>query len=93
VAYSIILSGLYLPLIFMLVGLMFRGVAFEFRFKAKEHERHLWDKAFIGGSVVGRLLPGRLARRLPDGITVSGRSYAGGRSTGWRRSRCWPASA
>ena len=49
-AYAVILSALYLPLILMLLALIFRGVAFEFRFKAREHERHLWDKAFIGGS-------------------------------------------
>ncbi|WP_038820490.1 cytochrome d ubiquinol oxidase subunit II, partial [Pseudomonas savastanoi] len=48
-AYSVVLSALYLPLMFMLMGLIFRGVAFEFRFKATEQKRHLWDKAFIGG--------------------------------------------
>jgi cytochrome d ubiquinol oxidase subunit II len=78
VAYSIILSGLYLPLIFMLVGLVFRGVAFEFRFKAKEHGRHLWDKAFIGGSIVAAFFQGVSLGAFLDGITVSGRSYAGG---------------
>ena len=78
VAYSIILSGLYLPLVFMLIGLVFRGVAFEFRFKAKEHERHLWDKAFIGGSVVASFFQGVSLGAFLDGITVSGRSYAGG---------------
>src|SRR5438132_9406065 len=50
-AYSVVLSALYLPLIFMLLGLIFRGVAFEFRFKAPDHERRLWDIAFIGGSL------------------------------------------
>ena len=78
VAYAIILSGLYLPLIFMLIGLVFRGVAFEFRFKAKEHERHLWDKAFIGGSVVAAFFQGVSLGAFLDGIAVSGRSYAGG---------------
>lgn len=77
-AYSIILSGLYLPLIFMLIGLVFRGVAFEFRFKAKEGERHLWDKAFIGGSVVAAFFQGVSLGAFLDGIAVSGRSYAGG---------------
>lgn len=77
-AYAIILSGLYLPLSFMLVGLVFRGVAFEFRFKAKEHERHLWDKAFIGGSVVASFFQGVSLGAFLDGIAVSGRSYAGG---------------
>jgi len=78
VAYSIILSGLYLPLIFMLVGLVFRGVAFEFRFKAKEHERGRWDAAFIGGSVVAAFFQGVALGAFLDGIAVSGRSYAGG---------------
>ncbi len=78
VAYAIILSGLYLPLIFMLIGLVFRGVAFEFRFKAKENERHLWDKAFIGGSVAAAFFQGVTLGGFLDGITVSGRSFAGG---------------
>lgn len=77
VAYSIILSGLYLPLVFMLVGLIFRGVAFEFRFKAREHERHVWDKAFIGGSVAAAFFQGVSLGAFLAGIPVSGRSYAG----------------
>jgi cytochrome d ubiquinol oxidase subunit II len=78
VAYSIILSALYLPLIFMLLGLIFRGVAFEFRFKAREHERHVWDKAFIGGSVTAAFFQGVSLGAFLEGIPVSGRSYAGG---------------
>jgi cytochrome bd-type quinol oxidase subunit 2 len=78
VAYSIILSGLYLPLIFMLVGLIFRGVAFEFRFKANERERPVWDLAFIGGSVVAAFFQGVSLGAFLHGIPVSGRSYAGG---------------
>ena len=58
-AYSVVLSALYLPLILMLIGLIFRGVAFEFRFKAKDDKRHLWDKAFIDGlPVVNRQFAG-----------------------------------
>jgi cytochrome d ubiquinol oxidase subunit II len=57
---------------------VFRGVAFEFRFKAKEHGRHMWDKAFIGGSVVASFFQGVSLGAFLDGITVSGRSYAGG---------------
>jgi cytochrome d ubiquinol oxidase subunit II len=78
VAYSIILSALYLPIIFMLIGLIFRGVAFEFRFKAREHERHIWDKAFIGGSFVAAFFQGVSLGVFLNGIPVSGRSYAGG---------------
>ncbi|MFC4933393.1 cytochrome d ubiquinol oxidase subunit II [Massilia sp. GCM10023247] len=78
VAYAIILSGLYLPLIFMLIGLVFRGVAFEFRFKAKESGRHMWDKAFIGGSVAASFFQGVSLGAFLDGIAVSGLRYAGG---------------
>jgi cytochrome d ubiquinol oxidase subunit II len=77
-AYSIILSGLYLPLIFMLVGLIFRGVAFEFRFKANERERPIWDLAFIGGSTLAAFFQGVALGTLLQGIPVSGREYAGG---------------
>jgi cytochrome bd ubiquinol oxidase subunit II len=78
VAYAIILSALYLPLVFMLLGLIFRGVAFEFRFKAREHERHVWDKAFIGGSLTAAFFQGVSLGAFLNGIPVSGRSYAGG---------------
>jgi len=78
VAYSIILSGLYLPLIFMLIGLIFRGVAFEFRFKADDRERPVWDLAFIGGSVTAAFFQGVSLGTFLSGIPVSGRSYAGG---------------
>lgn len=77
-AYSIILSGLYLPLIFMLLGLIFRGVAFEFRFKALDHERHIWDKAFIGGSVTAAFFQGVALGAFLQGIPIAGRAYAGG---------------
>jgi cytochrome d ubiquinol oxidase subunit II len=77
-AYSIILSGLYLPLVFMLLGLIFRGVAFEFRFKANDRERPVWDAAFIGGSTVAAFFQGVSLGAYLQGIPVSGRSYAGG---------------
>ncbi|MDL2358314.1 MAG: cytochrome d ubiquinol oxidase subunit II [Pseudomonadota bacterium] len=77
-AYSIILSALFLPLTFMLLGLIFRGVAFEFRFKALDHERHLWDKAFIGGSVTAALCQGIALGAFLQGIPLRGRAYAGG---------------
>ena len=57
-AYAVVLDALYLPLILMLLGLIFRGVAFEFRFKAKAAKRHLWDKAFIGGSLTATFFQG-----------------------------------
>jgi cytochrome d ubiquinol oxidase subunit II len=77
-AYSVVLSALYLPLIFMLLGLIFRGVAFEFRFKALDHERHIWDKAFIGGSVAAAFFQGVALGTYIRGIPMNNHTYAGG---------------
>ena len=76
-AYSVVLSALYLPLMFMLIGLVFRGVAFEFRFKAKEHKQHIWDKAFIGGSLVATFFQGVALGTFIEGIPVENRAFAG----------------
>ncbi len=77
-AYAVILSAFMLPLIFMLLGLIFRGVAFEFRFKASAHGRHFWDKAFIGGSAVATFFQGVTLGAYIDGIDVVGRQFMGG---------------
>ena len=77
-AYSVVLSALYLPLILMLMGLIFRGVAFEFRFKATAAKRHVWDKAFIGGSLAATFFQGVALGAYIDGIPVVDRNYAGG---------------
>lgn len=77
-AYSVVLEALYLPLILMLVGLIFRGVAFEFRFKAKDDKRHLWDKAFIWGSLVATFFQGVALGAFIEGFKVVDRQYAGG---------------
>ncbi len=77
-AYSVILSAMYLPLVFMLLGLIFRGVAFEFRFKANDHERHIWDKAFIGGSFVASFFQGVTLGAYINGIKMTGHVFSGG---------------
>ncbi|WP_339533477.1 cytochrome d ubiquinol oxidase subunit II [Pseudomonas hunanensis] len=77
-AYAVVLEALYLPLILMLIGLIFRGVAFEFRFKAKPAKRHLWDKAFIWGSLVATFFQGVALGAFIEGIKVVERKYAGG---------------
>jgi cytochrome d ubiquinol oxidase subunit II len=77
-AYAVVLSALYLPLIFMLLGLIFRGVAFEFRFKAKAAKRHIWDKAFIGGSLTATFFQGVALGAYIDGFKVVDRVYVGG---------------
>lgn len=83
-AYSVLLSALYLPLIFMLLGLIFRGVAFEFRFKASDRNRHWWDKAFIGGSIVATFCQGLSLGAFIVGIPVVDNAYAG-ESLDWLR--------
>lgn len=77
-AYGVVLSALYLPLVLMLVGLIFRGVAFEFRFKASPEKQHLWGKAFIGGSVVATFFQGVALGAFIDGFPVVDRTFAGG---------------
>ena len=76
-AYSIILPALYAPLIAMLLGLVLRGVAFEFRWRDSAH-RPTWDVAFFTGSLVATLAQGITLGALLQGITVEGRAYAGG---------------
>ena len=76
-AYAIILPALYAPLIAMLLGLVFRGVAFEFRWRDPRH-RPLWDAGFFAGSLVATFAQGVTLGALLQGITVKGRAYGGG---------------
>ena len=77
-AYAVILDALAIPLTLMLFGLIFRGVAFEFRFKATAEKRHIWDKAFIWGSLFATFSQGVVLGAVINGIPVVGRAYAGG---------------
>ncbi|CAN5404795.1 cytochrome d ubiquinol oxidase subunit II [soil metagenome] len=76
-AYGLILSALYAPIIAMLLALVFRGVAFEFRWRDPAH-RQFWDLAFTGGSLLAALSQGIILGALLQGVAVSGRAYAGG---------------
>ena len=76
-AYAVALPALYAPLIAMLLGLVFRGVAFEFRWRTRRG-RFLWDWAFAGGSTLAALCQGIALGALVQGIKVSGRAYGGG---------------
>lgn len=76
-AYAIILPALYAPLIAMLLGLVFRGVAFEFRWRDPRH-RALWDAAFSIGSIIATLAQGITLGALLQGVQVDGRAYGGG---------------
>ncbi len=76
-AYSILLPATYLPIIAMLCGLIFRGVAFEIRAKARRTQ-HLWDLAFITGSAVATFAQGVILGTLLQGVEVRDGKYAGG---------------
>ncbi len=75
-AYSVVLPATYPLIIAMLLGLVFRGVAFEFRWRDERH-RALWDLAFFGGSLVAAMSQGMVLGALLQGIEVVDRAYAG----------------
>jgi cytochrome bd ubiquinol oxidase subunit II len=76
-AYAIVMPALYVPIIVMVLALVFRGVAFEFRWKT-ERGRFLWDWAFALGSIIAASAQGVALGALVQGIPVIGRAYAGG---------------
>jgi cytochrome d ubiquinol oxidase subunit II len=76
-AYAIMLPALYLPVLAMLLGLVFRGVAFEFRWRDSRHRRW-WDAGFFLGSAVAAFMQGVILGALLQGIRVEGRAFAGG---------------
>jgi cytochrome d ubiquinol oxidase subunit II len=76
VAFSVIFPALYFPVLAMLLGLIFRGVAFEFRPTAITSRRH-WDRAFFWGSLVATFAQGCVLGKFVLGFEVNGRQYAG----------------
>lgn len=76
-AYSIVMPALYIPVIAMLLCLIFRGVAFEFRFKANTSKK-IWDLVFHFGSLGAAFMQGVILGGLVQGIEVEGRGFAGG---------------
>ena len=75
-AYSIILPAFYLPVIFMLLALIFRGVAFEFRWIGVTSNRH-WSFAFVAGSTLAAFCQGLILGGLIQGIKVENGAFAG----------------
>ena len=75
-AYAVLLPATYPLIIGMLLGLVFRGVAFEFRWRDPRH-RPFWDWAFFGGSLVAAMSQGMILGAMLQGVTVVDRSYAG----------------
>ncbi|MEA2831605.1 MAG: cytochrome bd ubiquinol oxidase subunit [Bradyrhizobium sp.] len=77
-AYAVLMPALYTPMIAMLIGLIFRGVAFEFRWRTTQSKRNRWDLAFAGGSMLAALAQGIALGAILQGVHVEGRHYAGG---------------
>ncbi|MGA2794211.1 MAG: cytochrome d ubiquinol oxidase subunit II [Roseiarcus sp.] len=78
-AYATIMPALYPVIIAMLLALVFRGVAFEFRFRASSRlGRQAWDMAFLLGSTIAALCQGLALGGLLQGIKIENRAYAGG---------------
>ncbi|MDP3340978.1 cytochrome d ubiquinol oxidase subunit II [Frigidibacter sp.] len=76
-AYATILPALYAPLTVMLLALVFRGVAFEYRWRSDTGSRR-WDVAFFGGSAIATFSQGIALGALVQGIRIEDRAYAGG---------------
>lgn len=76
-AYAVIMPALYMPIILMLLALIFRGVAFEYRWRTVRW-KPVWDAAFFGGSLVAAIMQGIALGALVQGIKVADRAYAGG---------------
>lgn len=74
-AFAIVIPAVYFPILFMLIGLIFRGVAFEFRHMS--HRRRYWDRSFFTGSLVATFAQGVVLGTFVQGIPVAGRAYAG----------------
>jgi len=77
IAYSVIMPALYAPIIAMLLALIFRGVAFEYRWKTVRGQ-FLWDWAFAGGSTLAAFAQGVALGALVHGIPVANDAYSGG---------------
>lgn len=75
-AYAVLLPAFYLPALLMLIALIFRGVAFEFRFKART-SRYLWDHSFHYGSLFATFAQGVVLGAFIQGVRVENRQFAG----------------
>ncbi len=76
-AFAALMPALYLPIIFMLIALIFRGVAFEFRYKAETSKR-LWDASFHFGSLVATFAQGVVLGSFVQGIQIEDGQFVGG---------------
>ena len=77
-AYAALMPALYLPIFLMLLALIFRGVAFEFRHHGRGAGKRWWTFAFAAGSIVAALAQGMVLGGFIQGVTVVGGQFAGG---------------
>jgi cytochrome bd ubiquinol oxidase subunit II len=77
-AYAALMPALYIPILMMLLALILRGVAFEFRLRARARGKRLWTAAFAGGSLVATLAQGLVLGGFIQGVTLRDRHFAGG---------------
>ena len=76
-AYAVVMPALYAPFIIMILALVFRGVAFEYRWRDKAHEK-IRDRSFFYGSLIATFCQGIVLGAFVQGIEVDGRAYGGG---------------
>jgi cytochrome d ubiquinol oxidase subunit II len=76
-AFAIVIPAMYFPILVMLLGLIFRGVAFEFRLKAHK-SRYLWNHSFFWGSLIATFAQGIVLGSFVEGFEVRGNQFAGG---------------
>ncbi len=75
-AHGVILGALYVPVALMLLGLILRGVAFDFRVKAQAHHKPMWNRAFFAGSLITSLAQGWMLGRYVTGLSETPLAYA-----------------
>jgi cytochrome bd ubiquinol oxidase subunit II len=76
-AFAVLMPALYLPILLMLAGLILRGVAFEFRFRARNRGRKFWTQMFAGGSILTAVAQGLILGGFIQGVTVVDGRFAG----------------
>jgi cytochrome d ubiquinol oxidase subunit II len=77
-AYSALMPALYIPILLMLMALILRGVAFEFRLHGRKRGKAFWTAAFAGGSLTAAFSQGLVLGGFIQGVTLNGKAFAGG---------------
>ncbi|MGD9980804.1 MAG: cytochrome d ubiquinol oxidase subunit II [Hyphomonadaceae bacterium] len=77
-AYAALMPALYLPIFLMLIALIFRGVAFEFRHHGRGAGKRWWTISFAGGSIAAAIAQGLVLGGFIQGVTVQDGAFAGG---------------